>query len=320
MIKLIGLFTYLLLGVATNAYASFGDEAASVGMAARLMCETFTVMSGTLGLLAGFALALYGLWLIIMSGEMKGGMLFIVVGAILTAIPGITRTILIGTSEFFQAAKISSDTITYAVDYAYSNRGQCNQIPVDFSYYDDQSAAYNQSRGTGPDGKPLPSPRQAGMPAMGSGDARGRATVGGVSEADKRGGANPPGCAERVEGGTLGNRGYGMQMHPIKKYMKMHTGTDIRCARGAKINHTGGGTIILAKSWGGYGNRVEVSVPGGIVKTYSHLVGFAPGVTVGASAPTVIGYCGSTGLSTGNHLHFEVMKNGNFVNPPTNGC
>jgi murein DD-endopeptidase MepM/ murein hydrolase activator NlpD len=319
---------FALLGLAVlaswlvnfGAYASFGDEGPGVGLAAQLLCQTFTIMSGPVGLFIGFAVALYGLWQMVVDGDFKGGLLFIVVGALLTALPGVTRTFLAGANELLRAAGVSTESITDPMNYALNQQGNCSAIPVDWSRYDSSQAGFFASPGVGPDGKPLPSPFASGRPDAANAVRGGRAAGGNVRPEDASGPAKPPGCAQLVQGGTLGNRGFGMQMHPIEKRWKMHTGTDIRCASGAQITHNGGGRIIRADWAGGYGRRVEVDVGGGLVKTYSHLSGFGPGVSQGASAPSLIGYCGTTGSSTGNHLHFEHRLNGTWVDPVSNGC
>ena len=97
----------------------------------------------------------------------------------------------------------------------------------------------------------------------------------------------------------------------------MHTGVDWATRTGTPIVAAGNGTIIKAKRESGYGNRVEIQHANGYVTTYSHMVGFARGIRAGVRVRQgqVIGYVGSTGLSTGAHLHYEVIVNGNYVDP-----
>ncbi|MDP4594799.1 MAG: M23 family metallopeptidase [Beijerinckiaceae bacterium] len=111
--------------------------------------------------------------------------------------------------------------------------------------------------------------------------------------------------------------GFGWRRHPILRYARMHTGVDWATRTGTPIVAAGNGTVIKAKRESGYGNRIEIQHGNGYVTTYSHMVGFARGMREGARVRQgqVIGYVGSTGLSTGAHLHYEVIVNGNYVDP-----
>jgi murein DD-endopeptidase MepM/ murein hydrolase activator NlpD len=112
--------------------------------------------------------------------------------------------------------------------------------------------------------------------------------------------------------------GFGMRYHPIMRYSKMHTGIDWANGRiGSPILAAGNGTIIKAEWDSGYGRRTEIQHANGYVSTYSHQSAFAKGIAPGAKVRQgqIIGYVGNTGLSTGPHLHYEVLVNGNFVNP-----
>ncbi len=111
--------------------------------------------------------------------------------------------------------------------------------------------------------------------------------------------------------------GFGMRYHPIMRYSKMHTGVDWANRIGTPILAAGNGTVIKAGWSSGYGKHTEIQHANGYVTTYSHQSNFAPGIVPGAKVRQgqVIGYLGSTGLSTGPHLHYEVLVNGNFVNP-----
>ena len=111
--------------------------------------------------------------------------------------------------------------------------------------------------------------------------------------------------------------GFGMRYHPIMRYSKMHTGVDWANRIGTPILAAGNGTVLKAGWSSGYGKHTEIQHANGYVTTYSHQSNFAPGIVPGAKVRQgqVIGYLGSTGLSTGPHLHYEVLVNGNFVNP-----
>lgn len=109
--------------------------------------------------------------------------------------------------------------------------------------------------------------------------------------------------------------GFGMRVHPITGQNRMHNGVDMDGAMGDRIKAAKAGTVILAGVKGGYGNTVMIDHGGGMVTLYAHQSQL--GVSVGDKVSTgqVIGYVGSTGQSTGPHLHFEVRIGGNPTNP-----
>ena len=112
--------------------------------------------------------------------------------------------------------------------------------------------------------------------------------------------------------------GFGARNHPILGYVRTHTGVDWSDDIGTPVFAAGNGVIAQADwSSGGYGRRIEVQHLNGYMTTYSHLSGFARGIEPGVKVRQgqVIGYIGTTGLSTGPHLHYEVLINGSFVDP-----
>ena len=111
--------------------------------------------------------------------------------------------------------------------------------------------------------------------------------------------------------------GFGMRRHPILKYSKMHTGTDWSAPRGTPIIAAGNGVVEKAGWAGGYGRQTIIRHANGYVSSYSHQNSIAKGVKSGARVRQgqVIGAVGSTGLSTGPHLHYELIVNGNKVDP-----
>ncbi len=116
--------------------------------------------------------------------------------------------------------------------------------------------------------------------------------------------------------GSHKTSGYGWRVDPINGQRKWHSGTDMAAPAGTPVPAAAGGKVIFAKETkGGYGNRVVIEHPDGSQSSYSHLQGFnvAEGQTVGAGA--TIGRVGSTGRSTGPHLHFEVLKGKGKVDP-----
>ena len=109
---------------------------------------------------------------------------------------------------------------------------------------------------------------------------------------------------------------YGMRKHPILGYNKMHRGTDFAAPSGTPIMASGSGTITRARWCGGGGNCVKIKHNSTYETIYAHMKAFAKGVKEGRKVKQgqIIGYVGSTGLSTGPHLHYEVIVNGKKVN------
>ena len=117
-------------------------------------------------------------------------------------------------------------------------------------------------------------------------------------------------------GGTLRSR-FGYRIHPIFKTRKLHTGVDLAARSGTPIYAAGDGVIQLAGWQSGYGNKVEIKHVNGYETAYGHMSRFAEGMKPGVRVRQgqVVGYVGSTGQSTGPHLHFEMHINGNLVDP-----
>ncbi|MBN9136792.1 MAG: M23 family metallopeptidase, partial [Phyllobacterium sp.] len=110
---------------------------------------------------------------------------------------------------------------------------------------------------------------------------------------------------------------FGMRRHPILGYSRMHTGVDWSAPRGTPIIAAGNGVVERAGWTNGYGNQTVLRHSNGYESSYSHQNAIAAGVTPGAKVRQgqVIGYLGSTGLSTGPHLHYEVIVKGSKVDP-----
>lgn len=110
---------------------------------------------------------------------------------------------------------------------------------------------------------------------------------------------------------------FGMRWHPILGRWREHRGVDYAAAPGTPVRSVGDGVVIFAGWKGSYGNLVEVSHPGGVVTRYAHLRGYASRTRRGARVRVgqTVGYVGSTGLSTGPHLHFEMLVNGQYTDP-----
>ena len=108
---------------------------------------------------------------------------------------------------------------------------------------------------------------------------------------------------------------YGLRMHPILGYHRMHRGLDFRASYGTPILAVADGNVAAAGRAGGYGNQVRLVHANGLATSYSHMsrISVSPGTRVRQGQ--IIGYVGSTGLSTGPHLHFETYRNGATINP-----
>ncbi len=111
--------------------------------------------------------------------------------------------------------------------------------------------------------------------------------------------------------------GFGSRRHPILGYSRMHTGVDWATGYGTPIFASGNGVIDRIGWEGGYGKYISIKHPNGYETAYGHMSAYAKGMDVGKRVRQgqVIGYVGSTGLSTGAHVHYEIKVNGRFVDP-----
>ena len=109
---------------------------------------------------------------------------------------------------------------------------------------------------------------------------------------------------------------FGLRKHPILGYNKLHQGTDFAARRGTPIMASGSGTILRAQKYKGYGNYVSIKHNSTYVTAYGHMSKYGRGIRRGVrvNQGQIIGYVGSTGMSTGPHLHYEVIKNGKRIN------
>ena len=118
-----------------------------------------------------------------------------------------------------------------------------------------------------------------------------------------------------INGARLSSN-YGMRKHPILGYNKMHRGTDFAATKGTPVMASGDGKIIRARWCGGGGKCVKIKHNSTYLTIYAHLSKFASGIKEGTRVKQgrIIGYVGSTGMSTGPHLHYEVVENGKKIN------
>jgi murein DD-endopeptidase MepM/ murein hydrolase activator NlpD len=117
-----------------------------------------------------------------------------------------------------------------------------------------------------------------------------------------------------IDGARLSS-GFGMRRHPILGFNKLHRGTDFAAPTGTPIMASGAGVVEVAGVAGGYGKYVRIRHNDTYKTAYAHMVRFARGVKAGTKVRQgqIIGYVGTTGRSTGPHLHYEVMANGKYV-------
>tara|TARA_X000001036_G_C20041349_1_gene547029 strand:- start:103 stop:543 length:441 start_codon:yes stop_codon:yes gene_type:complete len=110
-----------------------------------------------------------------------------------------------------------------------------------------------------------------------------------------------------------------MRKHPIDGFNKMHRGTDFAAPKGTPIMASGDGVVVRAKWCGGGGNCIKIKHNTTYQTVYAHLSKFAKGIRSGVRVKQgqIIGYVGSTGKSTGPHLHYEVIENGRRINSQT---
>jgi murein DD-endopeptidase MepM/ murein hydrolase activator NlpD len=111
--------------------------------------------------------------------------------------------------------------------------------------------------------------------------------------------------------------GFGIRRHPILGYTKMHTGVDWAAPSGTPIYASGNGTFEKEGWESGYGKYIRIRHTNGYETAYGHMSAFARGIEEGSRVRQgqVIGFVGSTGLSTGSHVHYEILVNGRFVDP-----
>ncbi|MEO1136079.1 MAG: M23 family metallopeptidase [Pseudomonadota bacterium] len=119
-----------------------------------------------------------------------------------------------------------------------------------------------------------------------------------------------------IDGARLSS-GFGTRRHPILGYRRAHKGVDFAAPRGTPIKAAGDGVVLRANRYGSFGNYIKIRHANGYETAYAHLNGFARGIRKGKRVRQgdIIGFVGTTGRSTGPHLHYEVHLNGRAVNP-----
>jgi murein DD-endopeptidase MepM/ murein hydrolase activator NlpD len=119
-----------------------------------------------------------------------------------------------------------------------------------------------------------------------------------------------------IDGARLSS-GYGRRRHPILGYTRMHRGIDFAAPRGTPVYSAGNGTVVRAGRNGSYGKYIRIRHNGRYSTAYAHLNGYARGLRKGRRVRQgqIVGYVGSTGRSTGPHLHYEILVGNRQVNP-----
>ena len=108
---------------------------------------------------------------------------------------------------------------------------------------------------------------------------------------------------------------FGLRVHPITGRSKIHTGVDLRANIGTPVKASASGVVTKATYFSGYGNYINISHPGGLKTAYAHLSKILVRNGQYVKQGQVIAYSGNSGNSTGPHLHYELMKNGKYINP-----
>jgi murein DD-endopeptidase MepM/ murein hydrolase activator NlpD len=141
-------------------------------------------------------------------------------------------------------------------------------------------------------------------------------TVGGKTDWYEEGsvGQRQTGMVSPVPNARLSS-GFGMRTHPVLGYSRFHRGVDYAAVHGTPVYAVTTGLVAFAGRAGGYGNQIRLSHSSTLGTSYSHLSGIAVSPGARVMQGQLIGYVGSTGLSTGPHLHFEVYQNGMAINP-----
>lgn len=110
---------------------------------------------------------------------------------------------------------------------------------------------------------------------------------------------------------------FGFRRHPIAGYRKMHQGMDFAASTGTPVIAPADGVVVEARRWGGYGNWLRIRHSNGLETGYGHLSRYGSGIRAGqrVSQGQTVAFVGSTGASTGPHLHYEIWRNGQRINP-----
>ena len=120
-----------------------------------------------------------------------------------------------------------------------------------------------------------------------------------------------------LERGFRVSSSFGFRRHPIAGYRRMHQGIDFAAGTGTPVVAPADGVVVEARRWGGYGNWLRIRHSNGLESGYGHLSRYASGVRAGQRVRQgqVVAYVGSTGASTGPHLHYEIWRRGQRINP-----
>ena len=163
---------------------------------------------------------------------------------------------------------------------------------------------------TKPTEAPTQAPTQAPSGGSGNtGDSGNSGNSGGGNQQTSSGGWLTPVSGYRI------TSVFGMRFHPVHKYYRMHNGVDMACSQGTPIYATRSGQVTTATYGGDAGYYVSVNHGDGYASVYMHMTHYVVSAGQYVSQGQLLGYVGSTGASTGPHLHFGISKNGTYVNP-----
>ncbi|CAN5270212.1 peptidoglycan DD-metalloendopeptidase family protein [soil metagenome] len=111
--------------------------------------------------------------------------------------------------------------------------------------------------------------------------------------------------------------GFGVRIHPLSGFRKMHQGIDFAAVTGTPVLAPADGVVVEARRWGGYGNWLRLRHANGLETGYGHLSRYGSGIRAGqrVTQGQIVAYVGTTGASTGPHLHYEIWRNGQRINP-----
>ncbi|MCK8457745.1 M23 family metallopeptidase [Sphingomonas sp. LB3N6] len=160
--------------------------------------------------------------------------------------------------------------------------------------------------------------RKVQLVRFGPGGANGDGDASGASRTDGWFDANGQTERRAVSGLPVSGRitsNFGLRVHPLLGFTRMHKGLDIGAPYGTPIHAMTDGIVAFAGRTGGYGNFVKLTHGGGMASGYGHMSRIAVSSGTRVRQGQVIGYVGSTGISTGPHLHWEVWRNGTAINP-----
>lgn len=298
-----------LLSLTPSAFAAQSvnsqGEAAAL-LAQQLYCNTFNFLSGDVGIIIGLLVGFAGFLIMILRQLHFTGFIMILGGVCLTALPAFFETTLFGITQMSSSSGMGNQVFDID-DQGFS----ASNHTVDCSMFDVQLQFIQQSEIAGTPG---------GTGPGGTFDPTGTGFGAGSGQCEERNGTVG---SSVVAGGATLTSCYGPRPAPCTGCSTTHGGVDIAGPAGTPILAYAGGTVTRAGYSSSYGWVVYIDHGNGVETRYGHM---QPGLNVSVgqtiTAGTQLGGMGSTGNSTGSHLHFEVREGGSTVDPcsVTNVC